>query len=79
MDIDLLQRQLKRPELHQKLLSGYKGAYSLGIGSDPQSDEPVLILQVEEANDESFPTTVKLAGEKVRVIINKNFQRPVPY
>ncbi len=79
MDIDLLQSQLEQPELHRKILSGYKGAYSLGIGSDPRFDEPVLILQVEGSNNNKFPTVVNLAGERVPVIINEGFHNPVPY
>ncbi len=79
MDIDLLQSQLEQAELHLKILSGYKGAYSLGIGSDPRFDEPVLILQVENADKKSFPTVVNLGGEKVPVIINDCFHSPVPY
>jgi hypothetical protein len=47
MDIEQLASYLEMPEIHRAVLRGYSGAYSLGVGREPErGSEAVLILQV---------------------------------
>jgi hypothetical protein len=79
VDVDFLKSELERPELHRKVLAGYEGPYSLGVGSDPCSSTPVLVLQVAGDPHQSFPAQVTVRGERVHVVVNKGFVTPRPY
>ena len=35
MEIHALAQLVSTPEIHRRLLTGYKGGYSLGVGEDP--------------------------------------------
>jgi hypothetical protein len=77
MDLELLSLLAETPEAHRKVLSGYQGAYSLGVGqSEDQGQQPVLILQVEGSPSISFPDKVYLGGETVPVVVRSNFLPP---
>lgn len=79
MDIESLSHLAETPELHRKVLSGYRGPYSLGIGqSDENGKQPVLILQVEGSPAVTFPESVRLGGETVSVVVRPNFRMPRP-
>ncbi len=79
MDTSRLASILQRPALHQRLLGDYTGAYSLGIGRDPDNPSaPAIILQVE--NDPPLPTPdyIQIDNESVRVIKKTKFVAPKP-
>jgi hypothetical protein len=77
MDVEKLSQFVELPETHRKVLSGYRGAYSLGIGQDlARSREPVLILQIEKQPAESIPNEVRLNGETVPVVVRTGFVAP---
>jgi hypothetical protein len=78
MDVNALRNLLERPEVHRKILAGYSGPYSLGIGKDPESPAPALILQVEGTDQGRFPAKVRLDGEEVPLIVKRSFKAPVP-
>jgi hypothetical protein len=78
MDINALRNWLERPEVHRKILAGYSGPYSLGIGKDPGSPAPALILQVEGTDQGHFPAKVRVDGEEVPLIVKRSFKAPVP-
>ncbi|HXY98791.1 MAG TPA: hypothetical protein VEI03_02240 [Stellaceae bacterium] len=73
MDIDSLRNYLERPEVLRRILAGYSGPYSLGIGKGPS-----IVLQVESTAESRFPLTVDLGGEEVPLIVKRNFKVPAP-
>jgi hypothetical protein len=73
MDVNSLRHSLERPEVLRKILAGYSGPYTLGIGKGP-----VVILQVDGATERRFPSTIDLDGEKVSLVVKRNFRVPVP-
>jgi hypothetical protein len=78
MDINALRKQLELPDVHKKILAGYSGPYSLGIGKDPRSSALALILQVEGADRIAFPAKVTLDGEEITLIVRHHFKAPMP-
>ena len=77
MDIEQLSDYLAAPEVHRKVLSGYRGAYSLGIGQATDGT-PVLVLQIEGSAGVAFPPAVRVGGESIPVIVHENFPVPQP-
>jgi len=67
---------LESPELHRKLLGGYRGPYALGITKSPNQDEPALLLRVGVDAPEEMLQTIEVNGEQVPVIIEKGFGAP---
>lgn len=77
MDAEKLSHFIELPETHRKILSGYRGAYSLGVGEDlGRSVDPVLILQIEKLPTISIPKEVRLNGEAVPVVVRTGFVAP---
>jgi len=77
MDAEKLSHFIELPETHQKILSGYRGAYSLGVGQDlARSPGPVLILQIEQQPKNSIPREVRLNGEAIPVVVRTGFIAP---
>jgi len=77
MNVEKLSHFVELAETHRKVLSGYSGAYSLGIGQDLQRGRnPVLILQVEKQSAATFPDEVRLDGETVPVVVRTGFVAP---
>ena len=71
-----LGRLIERASTHRKVLGGYSGPYSLGVGNDDVG-EPVLRLSVPNASGE-FPAFVTLVGKRVRVEVLTNWKPPRP-
>lgn len=78
MDLKSLQSIVNRPDTHRAVLSDYAGPYSLGIGQDQDSKEPVLVLQVPDASVQNFPSKISIRGESVPVVVQSGFRIPVP-
>lgn len=77
MDVEKLSHFIELAETHRKVLSGYNGAYSLGVGQDlTRSRDPVLILHVEKQPAESIPDEVRINGEAVPVVVRTGFVAP---
>ena len=77
MDVENLTHFVQLAETHRKVLSGYRGAYSLGIGEDlTRSRDPVLILHVANQHAESFPYEIRIDGETVPVVVRTGFVAP---
>ena len=77
MDAEKLSQFIELPETHRTVLSGYSGAYSLGIGQDQRyGRKPVLILQVESKPAVPFPPEIRLGGESVPVVVKTDFVAP---
>lgn len=80
MNVEMLSHFLEVPEVQERLLAGYSGKYSLGIGNSPgPTGEPVLVLHVQEGSAIDFPDHLNLDGEVVRVLVQQNFIAPVAY
>lgn len=78
LESNALQSYLARPEVHRLVLAGYRGPYSLGIGTDPQGSTPVLILQVSSATGQKFPSEVPIGGELIPLVVRTGFTVPQP-
>jgi len=74
MDTNFLRHALERPEVLREILVGYSGPYSLGIGKGP-----VVILQVDDAAKNNFPSMLDLDGEGIPLVVKRNFRVPVPF
>jgi len=79
MDLMRLVAEVDSPTLHRKLLGDFCGPYSLGVGRDEASARPVLLLMVPPGVAKTFPSTVLVAGEPVQVVVQRDFQPPVPF
>jgi hypothetical protein len=78
MDLKSLKGLVNRPDVHKAVLSNYAGPYSLGIGQDDNSSDPVLVLQVPDASIQHFPSKISVQGKSVLVVVKSGFQVPVP-
>ena len=75
MDVAKLKQFMRERDIHRRLLAGYAGGYSLGIGG--AADSAVLVLQVEpQAPTGRFPTDITLDGQIVSVQVKPTFVRP---
>jgi hypothetical protein len=80
MDAESLSRFLELPEVHRRLLAGYAGPYSLGVGqASGRSGVPVLVLHVAAKPSSAFPDHLELEGESVPVVVKRNFVAPSAY
>ncbi len=79
MDTRELAALLEKPALHQQLLGPYRGAYSLGIGRDPDNPSaPAIVLHVEGDGPPETPHHIQVGQERVRVIKKTGFIAPKP-
>jgi hypothetical protein len=79
MGPDQLSAALRMPELHQRLLGDYRGAYSLGIGRDPEDPAAAaVVLHVEGDQPLDFPSFLQIGSERIRVITRRGFVLPRP-
>ncbi len=77
MDAKELSRFVALRETHAKVLGGYRGKYSLGVGQDPSRGRgPVLVLSVQLHDDAAFPSEVQVNGETVPVVVRTGYQSP---
>lgn len=79
MEMSRLMAQVDNPSLHRTILSGFAGPYSLGVGKEPATSEPVLILVVPSEAKQAFPGSVTVAGDTVRVLVQRSAMPPVPF
>jgi len=79
METSKLASILQRPALHQRLVGDYKGAYSLGIGRDPDNPSaPAIILHVEGDPPFQTPDHIQVDHESIRVVKRTAFVAPKP-
>jgi hypothetical protein len=76
MNQSSLAEAIERPEIHRKLLGKYKGAYALGVTKSPHDDSPALLLRIEGAVPDEFPTHVAVDGEQIPVVVVGGFSAP---
>ena len=77
MDFEKLSRLLESPETHRRLLSGYDGPYSLGVGrSEESAEKPVVVLHLTRAPAKPIPAQIAFDGEWVRVLVQTDFVQP---
>ena len=74
---DRLVQALSEPAVLQQLLGSYDKHYSLGAES-LSSGAIRLILRVEPVNVSDFPTSVKVDGHDVDVLVKGGFRRVIP-
>ncbi len=80
MDFDHLAALIEQPETLRRILGNYKGAFSLGLTLNPENRKELAIrVRIEGPNSSDIPREITLDGEKIPVIINTNFEAPVPY
>jgi hypothetical protein len=77
MNADQLADFLDLPDVHRRILSGYVGPYSLGVGRRAENgDDPVLLLHVQGHPSIPFPQHVSLGGAAVPVVVVPDFVAP---
>lgn len=77
MNVEKLSRFTSLAETHRRVLSGYVGRYSLGVGHDQLGNgKPVLVLQVENQPEVEFPRVIELDGEAVTLVVKTGFVPP---
>jgi len=74
VNIEQLSQFVQQPETHRRLLDGYSGAYSLGIGR--QAGEFVLVLQLQGDAHPNLPSRVSVGGESVPLLVQNGFTAP---
>jgi hypothetical protein len=79
VEIKQLASMLQDKELHRRLVGGFSGAYSVGIGADPDDPEaPAIVLHVEGHTPPQVPRSIDVGDESVRVITKTGFVVPKP-
>jgi hypothetical protein len=76
MNLQSLKHHIERAEVRQRIVGGYAGAQSLGIGLDPETGALAFILRVEAATACGFPTSVALDDDAVRIVVVPAFAEP---
>lgn len=76
---DLLIRHINSSELHQKILDGFKGAYTLGIGKDSTTGKPNLILMIPEGTKQVFIKSIILEDIKFEIIAEYRLKKINPF
>ena len=70
---------LQDKKLHEQLVGAFSGAYSVGIGADPDDPKkPAIVLQVEGKTPPPTPRSIRLGDDSVRVITKSGFVTPKP-
>ncbi|MFP3604663.1 hypothetical protein [Paraburkholderia sp. SIMBA_053] len=75
MEVEALGRLVVQPDVHQEVLAGYTGPYSLGVGKSAGGRQAVLILQVEK-DAGRFPKHIERDGETVPVVVKTGYVEP---
>jgi hypothetical protein len=79
MEIDRLAALIEQPHIQKLLLGKYHGAYSLGVGRDPNNPRGLaVILDIETAGSPVVEPYLQLEGESVPVIVRTGFAPPKP-
>ncbi len=79
MDQDRFATLIERPEVHQMILGDYEGGYSLGLTLDPENqNEPAISVSIEGEDAKNIPRQITLDGMTIPVIVETNFEIPVP-
>jgi|HubBroStandDraft_1064217.scaffolds.fasta_scaffold16475_2 hypothetical protein len=79
VEIKQLASLLEDKELHKRLVGAFKGAYSVGIGADPDHPgRPALVLHVEGDSPPHIAPSIQFGKDSVRVITKTGFRVPKP-
>lgn len=79
MDQRRLTELIETPDVHRRLLGGYKGSYALGITQDPDDKSRLALrLRIEAEGPPAIPNEIVLDGEAVLVVVDTPFRGPVP-
>ena len=73
-----LARLLEQPEVQQRILGDYEGAYALGLTSSPDHGKLAIRVRIEGTDPSVIPDQVDLEGETVPVLVHTGFKAPVP-
>jgi len=66
-------------KFHKQLVGAFSGAYSVGIGADPDDPgKPVIMLHVEGKTPPEIPGSIQFGGHSVRVITKTGLVAPKP-
>lgn len=77
MKPDDLAAALQEPELHRRILKGYKGPYSLGVTTSPESEgDAALLLHIGDEAPTEISQDVTINGERVPLIVKRGFHAP---
>ncbi len=75
MNVNALKKFLETSEVRSSILRGFAGAYSLGVGRDPDHpDKAYFVLRVDAGHSAKFPTWVHLDGQLVRVDVRAGYR-----
>ena len=70
---------LERPDFLRTVLGDYSGAYSLGVGRDPEDpSRHAIILHVEDAHPVKIPDSVNVGADSLKIVKKSGFIQPKP-
>jgi hypothetical protein len=79
VEIKRLASMLQDKELNRQLVGTFSGAYSVGIGADPDNPKtPAIVLHVEGEVPPLVPRSIQVGEDSVRVITKTGFVVPMP-
>ena len=77
MKADDLSAALQEPEIHRRILKGFRGPYSLAVTTSPENeDDAAFILRIPDEAPSSISQEIMVNGERVPVIIKRGFLPP---
>jgi hypothetical protein len=74
MDVSQLATVIKRPDVHQRIVGSYNGAYSIGVTSLP-TGQPALLVRVE-GEPTGIPYKIEVDGQEIPVVARGGFRPP---
>jgi hypothetical protein len=69
---------LEQPEVQQRILGDYNGAYALGLVPSSDPGKVAIRVRIEGTDPSVIPNQVDLEGETVPILVHTGFKAPVP-
>ena len=76
MNLQSLKHHVGRSEIRSSLLAGYQGPHSIGVGRGRRDGELAFILRVATEDVGRFPTSIRLEGEQVQILVKPGYADP---
>lgn len=76
--LQILNKHIGTPQLHQQILKDYEGMYSLGIGKDWKTGEPNLVLAIPKEVEQEFSEYITLDNVSFHIVSDYSLKPITP-
>jgi hypothetical protein len=79
VDQNRLSAYVEKSEVHRMIIGSYQGSYSLGVAKDPENPDQLIIkVSIVGKDTMDIPQQVVLDGELIPILVDTNWQAPLP-